>query len=131
MDKVKTIVIEDGQLIQDIGITTLTNDYVELIPKNYIARYLKFNITFKNLIPNKEVTTESIVPEQTATTEPIITEEVVDNSETTTTTNDDTTGEQIEPTSEVINEVVNNDITESIVNDTRFPLLKLMVSYVL
>ena len=48
MDKIKTIVINEGQMTQDTGTTELSEEYVEVIPKNYIARYLKINLDFRN-----------------------------------------------------------------------------------
>lgn len=49
MDKIRTLVINEGTLIKDdVETIELTNDYIELIPKNKFARYLKLNIVFKN-----------------------------------------------------------------------------------
>ncbi|UYZ34161.1 hypothetical protein OD350_18120 [Clostridium beijerinckii] len=105
MDKIKTIVIEDNQLIQDSGITKLTSDYIELIPKNYIVKYLKFNVSFKNWIPKPiSITTPTITDNTDTSSDPLI-------DETTTT---DTT-----------KETVVTPIIDEIVNDTRFPFIKI------
>lgn len=105
MDKIKTIVIEDNQLIQDSGITTLTSDYIELIPKNYIVKYLKFNVSFKNWIPKPiSITTPTTTDNTDTSSDPLI-------DETTTT---DTT-----------KETVVTPIIDEIVNDTRFPFIKI------
>ena len=48
MDKIKTIVINEGKLIQNSGSIELTDDYIELIPKDTVARYLNVSIVFKN-----------------------------------------------------------------------------------
>lgn len=49
MDRIKTLVVNDGVLIKDADDTiNLTPDYIELIPKNKFIRYLKLNIIFKN-----------------------------------------------------------------------------------
>lgn len=95
MDKIKTIVIEDGRLIQDSGITLLTDDYIELIPDNYISRYLKLNITYKNWIPKTNVVANVATDETT----------IVDN-----------------PSSEEADNTTNN-IVEETVNETRYPFV--------
>ncbi len=48
MDKIKTIVINNGNLIQDFGSSELTDEYIELIPKDTVARYLKISMDFRN-----------------------------------------------------------------------------------
>lgn len=60
MDKIKTIIIEENQLIQDSGTTVLTDQFIEIIPKDTVARYLKLNITFKNWIPKQPSDTTTI-----------------------------------------------------------------------
>ncbi len=43
MDKIKTFVVQDGELIIDQDTTTkLTDEYIELIPKDCIVRSLRF-----------------------------------------------------------------------------------------
>lgn len=104
MDNIKTIIIEEGELIQDSGKTLLTDEYIELIPKDTVARYLKLNIMFKNWIPKPSI--------QTTTT--------IDNTDTTS---DPTTGETT--TTDTTNEIVDTPTIDEIVNDTRYPFVKI------
>lgn len=49
MDKVKTIIINEGQMVQgNEPSIKLDDNFIELIPKSYIARYLKINLDFRN-----------------------------------------------------------------------------------
>ena len=49
MERIRTIVVNDAEAIfDDVNTVKLTNDYIELIPKNKFIRYLKMNIYFKN-----------------------------------------------------------------------------------
>lgn len=49
MDKIKTIIVRETEVIQgDKDSFILDSNYMELIPKNYIARYLRINLDFRN-----------------------------------------------------------------------------------
>lgn len=49
MERIRTIVVNDAEAIfDDVNTVKLTNDYIELIPKNTFIRYLKMNVYFKN-----------------------------------------------------------------------------------
>lgn len=61
MDKIKTIVVNNAELTQDLdNKIVLTNDYIELIPKDCVARYLKVNFIFKNFRKNPTIETPFI-----------------------------------------------------------------------
>lgn len=49
MDKFKTIVIQDSQIIKENyeDNIILTEDWIEIVPKDKIFRYLKLNVIFK------------------------------------------------------------------------------------
>ncbi|NOW07227.1 hypothetical protein [Clostridium beijerinckii] len=111
MDKIKSIIIEENQLIQDSGKTVLTDQFIELIPKDTVARYLKLNITFKNWIPKQPSVTTTEIPSDATTEE--------------TDTTNETTVETTDIMSDTTNENVDTPTIDEIVNDTRFPFVKI------
>ncbi|NRT91504.1 hypothetical protein [Clostridium beijerinckii] len=123
MDKIKTIIIEENQLIQDSGTTPLTDQYIELIPKDTVARYLKLNFTFKNWIPKLSNVTTTI-DNNTEIQSDATTEE-----NTITDTTNEATGETINETTDTTSnttiENVDTPPIDGIVNNTRYPFIKI------
>lgn len=126
MDKIKSIIIEENQLIQDSGITVLTDQFIELIPKDTVARYLKLNFTFKNWIPKISNVTTTIdnnteIQSDATTGENTITDTTNEATGETNTTTEETT----DTTSNTTNENVDTPPIDGIVNNTRYPFIKI------